>query len=115
MGKLIGSLVFTVLIIMTLNDMESMKNIFNFYSWLVIVLGGIAGLFLLGVSVVSTEQEMFTAVTDKLTWESASLWVLSYSLTGYLMHSYDMGIQLLLYVISCSMYCLSVLICTIRK
>jgi hypothetical protein len=114
MGAIFGVMIWTVIILLTLNDMVE-HTLFNYYSWFAVVVGVIIGIVAMVVSIFAQDKEAIRKGGSKVTLETVAIFIAQFPITFYLMWVFDMNVQMGLYVLSATLSWIAVLIFKIKS
>jgi hypothetical protein len=114
MGAILGVMVWSLIILLTLNDMVE-HTVFNYYSWFAVVLGIIVGIVAMVVSIFVQDKLVLKEASSKFTCETATIFVAQFPITMYLMWLFNMDIQIGLYTLSVTLSWTAALICKIKS
>jgi hypothetical protein len=101
MIKILSAIVWVVLVIMTLNDLDGMKNIFMYYSWFNITMLSVSGIMILfGVTLATSDRIKVMKAFQNWTIDVFSGHIITMSITVYLLHTLQLDTTLICYLIS---------------
>jgi hypothetical protein len=101
MSKILSPLIWVVLVIVTLNDLDGMKNIFMYYSWFHIIMLTISGVMILfGVVLASSVAIKSAKVFEGWTIDEFSKHITTVPVTAYLLYTLQLDTTLVCYLIS---------------
>lgn len=84
------------LVILTLNNPDSMRDIFMYYIWFCIVVGGLAGLFLLvSVTLVDDVRDAMQEFTSA----RCALSLIVFTINSYILHTLKLDTTLVCYLV----------------
>jgi len=114
MGVILGVMAWSLIILLTLNDMVE-HTVFNYYSWFAAVLGIIVGVVAIVVSIFVQDKLVLKEASSKFTYETAAIFVAQFPITMYLMWLFNMEIQIGLYILSVIVSWTAALICKTKS